>query len=117
MSTKAIVLIVDDEERNRDLMEAMLRPMGFTLVTAENGQEALLRTTELKPDLVLLDVMMPDLSGFEVRTIPRRYRSSWSRPWMTVNPASRGSRQARMIFSPSPSIDWNSRHVSRPLRS
>ncbi|MGK0199772.1 MAG: CheY-like chemotaxis protein, partial [Yoonia sp.] len=66
MSTQSKVLIVDDEERNRDLLEAILRPLGFDLSTADNGREALAKAVELKPDLILLDVMMPDLSGFEV---------------------------------------------------
>ena len=66
MNSTATILIVDDETRNRDLLEAILRPDGFDLATAANGQEALEKTLELKPDLILLDVMMPDITGYEV---------------------------------------------------
>ena len=79
---KSTVLIVDDEERNRDLMKAILGSTGHHLELAENGREAIRKTVELKPDLILLDVMMPDLilldvmmpdmSGFEVCETIRR---------------------------------------------
>lgn len=60
------VLIVDDEQRNRDLLKAVLKPSGYQLEFAENGHEAIAKTVKFKPDLILLDVMMPDMSGFEV---------------------------------------------------
>lgn len=66
MSAAATILIVDDEQRNRDLLEAVLKPAGYRLLLADNGQEALMQTLEHKPDLILLDVMMPDITGFEV---------------------------------------------------
>lgn len=62
----ATILIVDDETRNRDLLEAILKPAGYQLAMADSGQEALAQTLELKPDLILLDVMMPDITGYEV---------------------------------------------------
>ncbi len=60
------LLVVDDEENLRSMLAAALSHHGFTVSTAENGREALARIPEIKPDLVLLDVMMPDLDGFEV---------------------------------------------------
>jgi two-component system, OmpR family, alkaline phosphatase synthesis response regulator PhoP len=60
------VLIVDDELSNRRLLEAMLEPEGFVLETASSGAEALARVAVQAPDLILLDVMMPKISGFEV---------------------------------------------------
>ncbi len=66
MSVQATILIVDDEARNRDLIEAILKSGGYRLETAADGQEALAKTIELRPDLILLDVMMPDITGFEV---------------------------------------------------
>ncbi|MFT6619421.1 MAG: CheY-like chemotaxis protein [Limisphaerales bacterium] len=84
MSTQSKVLIVDDEERNRDLLEAILRPLGFDLSTADNGREALAKAVELKPDLILLDVMMPDLSGFEVCQQLRKSESTADIPIIMV---------------------------------
>jgi len=62
----ACVLIVDDERHNRDLLEVMLKPEGFLLLSAANGEEALAIVERQPPDLVLLDVMMPGMDGYQV---------------------------------------------------
>jgi len=63
---KSTILIVDDELISRYTVEALLASEGYQLVFAENGKEALEKARELIPDLMLLDVMMPDMDGFEV---------------------------------------------------
>jgi signal transduction histidine kinase len=60
------ILIVDDEPRNRTLLEVMLAPEGFQLLTAGTGEEALEVVARQPPDLILLDVMMPGMDGFQV---------------------------------------------------
>jgi two-component system cell cycle response regulator len=60
------VLIVDDEAAGRDTLQALLLAEGYNLAFAGNGAEALAKAAELTPDLVLLDVMMPGMNGFEV---------------------------------------------------
>jgi DNA-binding response OmpR family regulator len=60
------ILIVDDERQNRDLLEVMLAPEGFRLLTAASGEEALAIVAREQPDLVLLDVLMPRMDGYEV---------------------------------------------------
>ncbi len=62
----AKILVVDDEIRNVKLLEAQLLPRGYDVVTASNGEEALRKVAEERPDLILLDVMMPVLDGFSV---------------------------------------------------
>jgi two-component system cell cycle response regulator len=64
MSTR--ILVVDDEQANRDLLEAVLMQDGHTVLLAADGDEALRLIEEQPPDLVLLDLMMPKLNGFEV---------------------------------------------------
>jgi two-component system cell cycle response regulator len=59
------ILVVDDEEVNRDLMEAILTEDGYEIVQAANGPAALAEAAEKLPDLILLDLMMPGMSGFE----------------------------------------------------
>jgi diguanylate cyclase (GGDEF)-like protein len=66
MPEKSTILIVDDELISRYTVEALLAAEGYNLVFAENGKEALEKARELIPDLMLLDVMMPDMDGFEV---------------------------------------------------
>src|SRR5262249_29049268 len=60
------VLIVDDDPLARDTLEAQLYLEGYELLFATNGIDALQRMKELTPDVILLDVMMPQMSGFEV---------------------------------------------------
>lgn len=61
-----IILIVDDEPRGRELLEALLTPLGYQLEFAADGREAYNQTVKHQPDLILLDVMMPEMDGFEV---------------------------------------------------
>lgn len=65
MATKK-VLIADDNTFIRKLVCAALQPLGCSILEATNGEEALLAVQEHAPDLVLLDLVMPKLSGFEV---------------------------------------------------
>jgi len=60
------ILIVDDERHNRELLEVMLKPEGFLLLSAATGEEALAIVARQPPDLILLDVMMPGMDGYEV---------------------------------------------------
>lgn len=63
---QARVLVVDDELQNRELMEAILQDAGYTVFSASGGEEALALANAKRPDLIILDLMMPGLSGFEV---------------------------------------------------
>ena len=60
------ILIADDTETNRELLEAYLSELDCEIEFANDGQETLDKVASFKPDLLLLDVMMPKLSGFEV---------------------------------------------------
>ena len=62
----AIILIVDDEIQNRRLLEALLQPEGYLTVCAASGEEALALIANHPPDLILLDVMMPGMDGYQV---------------------------------------------------
>ncbi len=60
------ILIADDNQANRELLEAYLSTLDCELDIAVDGREALDKARSFRPDLILLDVMMPKLSGFEV---------------------------------------------------
>lgn len=66
MSTPAKVLVVDDTPNNVKLLADLLTVKGYAVATAVNGEEALAKVVSEKPDIVLLDVMMPGLSGYDV---------------------------------------------------
>ncbi len=59
------ILVVDDKANVRTLVREYLSEQGFRVVTAENGQTALYAARQEKPDLILLDIMMPEMDGFE----------------------------------------------------
>lgn len=62
----SLILIVDDTATGRDILEALLQSPAYQLAFAGNGAEALVQAEALTPDLILLDVMMPGMDGFEV---------------------------------------------------
>jgi len=66
MRSPGFVLVVDDEEQNRTLLRDSLEARGYEIAEAENGMEALRITAQRTPDVILLDLMMPRLDGFEV---------------------------------------------------
>ncbi len=61
----ARILIVDDSPTEAHVLKGMLEKNGFEVETAENGTEGIERAKELKPDLILMDVVMPGLNGFQ----------------------------------------------------
>ena len=66
MSGRGLVLVVDDEEQNRSLLRDPLEARGYDIAEAENGLQALQKIAGRPPDVVLLDLMMPEMDGFEV---------------------------------------------------
>jgi len=66
MKAKPVILVVDDQTQNNDLLEAYLVPEGYEIIKATSGDEALAKLASNEIDLILLDVMMPGMDGFEV---------------------------------------------------
>lgn len=66
------ILVIDDEERLLSLVKAYLEQSGFRVVTAKNGRDGLFLARQEKPDLILLDVMMPEMDGYEFMQAHRR---------------------------------------------
>jgi len=75
MKSQPLVLVADDEPRITKLVAVTLGDEGFRVVTAEGGEEALRKAEEIRPDIVLLDIVMPDLDGIEVMRQLREFRS------------------------------------------
>lgn len=71
MSDKQTILVVDDEQDLLDLIEYNLKKEGFDVIKAEDGEEGIRMARKHGPDLVLLDIMMPNMDGIEVLEIMR----------------------------------------------
>jgi PAS domain S-box-containing protein len=78
------VLVVDDERANLDLLEALLKPAGFGVIRAGSGQEGIDLARSQMPNLILLDLMMPDLNGFDVVEALRAEEATRSIPIMVL---------------------------------
>jgi len=70
------VLVVDDEERLTALVKSYLEQEGFHVATARGGREALFLARQEKPDLIVLDVMMPEMDGYEFMRLHRKERET-----------------------------------------
>lgn len=81
MRDPPLILIADDHEANRDILGQRLKAQGYDLVEAEDGEQTLQAVLQHQPDLILLDVTMPKLDGFEVC---RRLRSDPQYPYVPV---------------------------------
>ena len=66
MRSKTTILVVDDEERNRIMLNDILTSQGYEVVQAEDGIKALERVEDAQPDVILLDLRMPNMGGLEV---------------------------------------------------
>ena len=65
-SSGAVILCIDDSRDSLNLLEKMLKGAGYTVITAENGKQGLIEARKNKPDLILLDIIMPVMDGYEV---------------------------------------------------
>jgi two-component system KDP operon response regulator KdpE len=66
MTTSAVILVIDDEAQIRRTLRTTLAGAGYRVLDARNGEEALLRLREESPDLAIIDINMPDMTGFDV---------------------------------------------------
>jgi len=98
----ARVLIVDDELDIREAVTEVLSYEGYEVVTASEGAEALRKCQELKPDLVLLDLMMPGMNGWEFRSAQLREPAIAGIPVVVVSALGRVSSIDAVAFLPKP---------------
>jgi CheY-like chemotaxis protein/anti-sigma regulatory factor (Ser/Thr protein kinase) len=85
------VLVADDNPTNVGLLVAILEPLGFTVFTAGNGREALRQALERTPDLVLLDLVMPEMDGVEAVRQMRQHKELKATPIVGVSATVTGS--------------------------
>src|SRR5437879_13862328 len=90
MREPPLILVVDDVADNVDILQMRLEAQGYEVVTAGDGVEALEKTRELRPDLILLDIMMPKMDG--IKTV-KRLKADASLPFMPVILVTEGRRR------------------------
>ena len=74
------VLVIDDDKNTSELLRLFLEKEGFGVIMAYDGEEGLIKFNALKPDIILLDIMLPGIDGWQVcREI--RKKSNPARPW------------------------------------
>lgn len=71
--TQAPILVVDDDPNSLDIVRTYLEAHGYSVATALDGKEALMRLEEVRPAIVLLDVMMPGMDGWEVARLIKNH--------------------------------------------
>jgi signal transduction histidine kinase/CheY-like chemotaxis protein len=91
------VLVVDDEPANRQWLAKALEPAGFTVLPASGGREAIDMAKSLKPDLVLLDLMMPEVTGFDVVEALRADEATRETPIMVLTATNLTAADKRLL--------------------
>jgi PAS domain S-box-containing protein len=104
-------LIVDDERPNRQLLEVMLASEGFVMLMAASGEEALSMVAQQPPDLVLLDIMMPGMDGFQVASRIKGSPGTRNIPIIMITAVD--DRKARMLGLSAGAEDFLTKPVDR----
>ena len=78
------ILLAEDHRDSREAMRALLEAHGYRVIEAANGREAVERALEERPDLVLMDIMMPEMDGFEATRVLRSQEGTRALPIIAV---------------------------------
>jgi two-component system cell cycle response regulator DivK len=93
------ILIVEDNDKNLKLVRDILRHQGYETLEAESGRDAVRVAVERVPDLVLLDIQLPDIDGIQVLQSIRRQRSLDATPVVAVSALVMPDEQAKVVAS------------------
>jgi two-component system, cell cycle response regulator DivK len=94
-SAQATILVAEDHLDSRDALRALLEAFGYVVIEAVNGREAVRLALTERPDLILMDIMMPELDGFEATRELRRHVEMSATPIIAVT-AMEGAHQLAM---------------------
>lgn len=97
-SAQKTILVVEDSQTSRKVISMLLGRKGYTIIEAKSGSEALQRIEELVPDLILLDVMLPDMTGYEVLSRLRQGQGLAEVPVVMLTGKSKPSDRLKGLF-------------------
>jgi CheY-like chemotaxis protein len=120
-SERPRILLVDDDEGNREALRELLEGEGYAVVAAPDGAQALERLGELRPSLILLDMMMPVMNGSEFRQRQREDPRLRDIPVLLMSAGARlddeaEAMDARGVIGKPPDVDAMLREVARICR-
>ena len=97
-TSKPLVLIVDNEPQMCDVLRRILEKEGYAIITAFNGEEALRLVREKKPDVILLDLVMPGIDGREVCQRIRKFSTTSRIIYLTAKATPANSSQSKELY-------------------
>ena len=110
-SPPATILIVDDDFQNRKLLEMLLQPEGYLTLSAASGAEALALIAKNPPDLILLDILMPGMDGYQLAGVLKAGPATSNIPIIMVT--AHGDRDARLAGLNSGAEEFLSKPIDR----
>ncbi|MBW2018799.1 MAG: response regulator [Deltaproteobacteria bacterium] len=118
MGTGAKILVVDDDPDMRDALQMILESGGYTVVMAEDGEKCLAKLKEEQPDLLILDLLMPRMDGFEVcKALKDPRHAKYGRvPIIILSSVQEGVSQRRYELETGVQLDVDD-YVEKPVES
>jgi two-component system alkaline phosphatase synthesis response regulator PhoP len=118
VETSAKILVVDDDPDMRDALQMILESGGYQVVTGEDGEQCLAKLKEEKPDLLILDLLMPRMDGFEVCKALKdpRHAKYGDVPIIILSSVQEGVSQRRYELETGVQMDVDD-YVEKPIES
>ena len=117
MGASAKILVVDDDPDMREALQMILESGGYTVVMAEDGEQCLAKLKEEQPDLVILDLLMPRMDGFEVcKALKDPRYAKYARPVIILSSVQEGVSQRRYELETGVQLDVDD-YVEKPIES
>ena len=117
MGASAKILVVDDDPDMREALQMILESGGYTVVMAEDGEKCLLKLKEEQPDLIILDLLMPRMDGFEVcKALKDPRYAKYARPIIILSSVQEGVSQRRYELETGVLLDVDD-YVEKPIES
>lgn len=117
MGASGKILVVDDDPDMREALQMILESGGYSVVMAEDGEKCLVKLKEEQPDLIILDLLMPRMDGFEVcKALKDPRYAKYARPIIILSSVQEGVSQRRYELETGVLLDVDD-YVEKPIES